>query len=450
MGSLLASRIVFPLVCLILLTCIDTSQDLGSSNKLFGGGKKTTAPRSTKKTPVKRKPVASKPRTPIKKPSATIQKRKPVVHPATAKRTPQKRNTETSRPTVTPTTEPIVGGLPPGRATDELFDRLIREGNAARDERSYLAAETAYQRARAVKPRDQRAPLGLGSLYVDQQRWDDAESAYRTALQLGPNSAIVHIALSYVLIQPITAPNLSDRYEEAEKLARRAIELSPTNALAFDQLGVALELRGWISAETENAYRKAIRLDPSFAPAYAHLGRLLRRRGVDHESADEYENAVRLATDAPTMVIVADVMQSEQRYSDSEDLLRKALAADPRNPGALMLLGRALTVTGKYAEAESSLRQCVEISPNAFMPNSLLGSLFARQGKFELAENSLLQALRFVSPNERPMLSRQFELVGDGYMKAGRRINAERAYRQALDLDPENKSLESKAPARQH
>lgn len=444
MKKLFINRFVFFVACLLLLTGFAGAQDLGSSNKLFGGGKKTATTRTAKKPAAKRKPAVSKVHKPVKKAPVVVKPNK-QVHPSNPKINTQNKITDVKK-NDNATKSQNNAGMPPGKATNDLFNKLIGEGNTARYERNYVAAETAYQRARAIKPNDSRAIYGLGTLYTDQQRWDDAENAYRRALLLESENAIADIALSYVLTQPLTAPNLSDRYEEAEKLARRSIELAPANALAFDQLGVSLELRGLIGADTENAYRQSIRLDPTFAPAHAHLGRLLRQRGLERESAAEYQNAIRLSTDVATMVLVAEVMQSEQRFAESEDLLRTALADDPRNPSALLLLGHALTTSGKYAEAERMLRKCLEVSPGAFMPNSLLGSLFTRQGKFEMAENALLQALRLVSPNQRPMLSRQFESVGDGYMKSGKPAAAGRSYRQALTLDPENKELAAKIP----
>ncbi|MBK6586864.1 MAG: tetratricopeptide repeat protein [Acidobacteria bacterium] len=328
--------------------------------------------------------------------------------------------------------------------SDDRFEDLIESGNEARDDRNYSAAETSYKAARTLKPKDSRATYGLGNLYSDQQRWEEAENAYRSAIQLDPNNATSYVALSYVLTQPIAAPNLSERYEEAEKLAQKAIQLAPSNALAFDQFGVAQELRGLIGAETENAYRTAIKLRPSFAPAYAHLGRLLRRRGLTKESAAAYDDAVKRSNDVATMILVAEVMQSEQRYSESEKLLQSALNGDPRNPSAMLLLGRALTAQGKYDDAERVLRANLNISPNGFTANSLLGTLYTRQGKFEMAESSLTEALKTVSALEKRGLSQQFEAVGDGFIKAGNRQAAERSYRQAIALDNENQGLVSK------
>lgn len=435
MWTALVNRIGGLAGIVVVTACFACGQDLGSANKLFGAGTKATAnsTKTTKKVPAKTK--VAPPKT-AKKTTATPSKTTAAKPRST--QPPKKTGAAAVKPTVTTSRS--------ADAVNDLFEDLIDKGNAARDDRDYSAAEAAYKHAGSVKPKDARASYGLGNLYSDQQRWADAESSYRDALRLEPSNAIAHIALSYVLTQPIAAPNLSDRYAEAERLSRRSIQLAASNPLAFDQLGVAMELRGLIGAETENAYRRAIQLDQTFAPAYAHLGRLLRRRGLAKEAAAAYQEAVRRSTDVATMILVAEVMQSEQRFADSEPLLRSALGGDPKNPAALLMLGHALTTQGKYFEAEQTLRKGLAVSPNAFMPNSLLGSLFWRQGKYDQAESALLQAVRFVSPLEKRQLARQFEALGDGYMKIGRIINAERAYRQAVALDAENRSAASKLP----
>lgn len=426
-----------------------SGQDLGSSNKLFGGAKPTTTakPKTVKKTTPKKKVTTAKTAAP---------KPKPAKPKTTTTATKPGKTTTAVKPKTTPKATGVNSGattfevrpsktgerdVPVTAASNRLYETLIQEGNNARDDRNYSAAETAYQRARAIKPKDSRAVYGLGNLYSDQQRWEEAETAYRTALQIDPKEAFTHVALSYVLTQPLSAPNLSDRYEEAENLARTAIQLAPKNQLAFDQLGVSLELRGLIGAETENAYRRAIELDPSFAPAYAHLGRLLRRRGLTKESVTAYQNAIQRSTDVATMILVADVMQSEQRYAESERLLRRAVDGDPKNPSALLLLGRAFIAQGNFTEGETILRRSLAVSANSFMPNSLLGSLYTRQGKFEQAESALQQAVRGVPLSEKRRLSQQFEAVGDGYLKTGRRISAQRSYMQAISLDGENPAL---------
>lgn len=472
-------------VCLgVLIAGLSAAaQDLGSSNKLFGGGKAKTATtkKTAKKPAAKSKPAVSKPRPfaakkkaapakpkpsaakskpaaakskaaaaktaqPKREPVKTVKPAKPIDKTATKSKTPRFTEFKAAEPTVIKISpsqtkpQPILNSA----KNDEEFEDLIEEGNGARDDRNFSAAESAYRRATTLKPKDARAVYGLGNIYSDQQRWEEAENAYRSALQIDSGSAIALIALSYVLTQPISVSNLSDRYEEAETLARRAIQYAPSNALAFDQLGVAMELRGLVDDETENAYRRAIRLDQRFAPAHAHLGRLLRKRGQIAESADAYKDAIKYSTDVSTMVLVAEVMQSELRFPESEKLLRVALDRDPKNHTALLLFARALTAQGQFADAERVLRRALEVSANGYMANILLGSLFIRQNKFEFAENALLQALRSVSTLEKRQLSQQFEAVGDGYLRTARPRYAERAFRQAITLNAENEALAGK------
>lgn len=463
----LTLKIVLMVVGSGILVSAAAGQDLGSSNKLFGRSKSSG---TAQKPPAKSKPAPAKsvstskpkpePKKPAAKKPATKAAARSTSKPGTAKAAEKKaaskpadtggksRFTEfkDARPSKV---EITVGRSQPnlvtsGGANDDRYEDLIDDGNSARDDRDYAAAERAYRSARSLKPRDSRATYGLGNLYSDQNRWEEAETAYRAALSIEPNNAVAHVALSYVLTQPIAAPDLADRYEEAEKVARRAIQLAPRNALAFDQLGVALELRGLIGSETENAYRQAIRLDPAFAPSYAHLGRLLRRRGSNKEADAAYAEAVRRSTDVPTLILVAEVLQSEQRYLESEELLRKALGGDPRNPSGLLLLGRALTAQAKYGDAERVLRSALSVSQNGCAANSILASVYSRQGQYERAETALLDALRSVSPLEKRGLSQQFESVGDGFLKAGSRREAERTYRKAIDLDPENQGLVGK------
>ena len=291
---------------------------------------------------------------------------------------------------------------------------------------------------------DSRAVYGLGNLYSDQLRWEEAERFYRQAITLEPGNPDPFIAISFVLTQPIIGSELSARYIEAEKTARKAIELDSENPFAYDQLGVALELNGKIGNETRNAYLKAIQIEPEFALAYAHLGRLLRRVGKAEESTAAYSKAITFSKDVPTRILVADVLQSQQRYGDSEQLLRRALREDPKNPTALLLLGRALTTRGAYTEAETILKKSVEISPNSFVSYVLLGSLYSRRGDFLSAEKTLNNALKVISENERKNLAHAFETVGDGYLTNGKKNDAARVYRQAIALDNQKEILTRK------
>ncbi len=439
-------KLIFPLSALFLLSTIICGQDLGSSNNLFGNPKaaaKKTVPKP--KAEPKAKPVAVKKALPKRETPTKIARR-------VTKTKPPKSNVNQTPPTEiagnqaaeAPDNKITAVGEPANGDFNELFEKAIEDGNTARDQRDYVEAEAAYLRAQNLKTKDSRAVLGLGNLYSDQQRWEEAERAYRAAIEVEPNSPQAYVALSFVLMQPIIGTNLAKRFTEAEKLARKAIELEPNNAFAYDQLGVTLELSGKISKETETAYRHALELEPAFALANAHLGRLLRRLGMTDESNAAYKAAIDNSTDVPTMILVADVMQTQQKYVESEQLLRRALGEDEKNPTALYLLGRALTANGNFDEAEKVLEKSAEVSPQSFVSYTLLGSLSIRRGKIDDAERYLMSAIKVTSLNEKKRLAQEFEAVGDAYLKDGKNLDAVRVYRIAVALDRDRAALNEK------
>jgi tetratricopeptide (TPR) repeat protein len=332
---------------------------------------------------------------------------------------------------------------------EERFENAISDGNDARDARKFSEAEAAYRTALKIKPRDARALQGLGNVFVDQQRWDDAEAAYRQALEAAANNPDALTALSFVLVQPRTGAPNARRFVDAESFARRATVLQPTNAVALDRLGVAMVARGIINAETEAAFRKALTLDPGFVVAQVHLARVLRYMNRPSEADPLYQSAIEQAKDAPTLVLIADALQSEQRWSESEPVLRRALQLDARNPGALYLMGRWLSVTRKYAEAEPYLRTAIEVSPKSFPAHNILGRCYIGLQRYDDAFKTYQAAVPLASEADRKQLAGAFGFggVGDGYMSAGRPKDAERAYQQALQLDPTNAEMQAKLAA---
>lgn len=373
-----------------------------------------------------------------KNPETTRRRTGPGIKPPTARKSPATGGGRTgNRTTAT---------LPP-EVVEERFEDALEEGNQARDARKYTDAEKSYREASQLKSKDWRGWYGLGNVYVDQQRWDEAETAYKQAANYAQLQADVFVALSYVLVQPRAGGQNARRLQEAEQAARRAVQIQSGNAVAHDRLGVALEERGIMSSDTEQAYRRAIELDSGFAVAHVHLASLLRKTGRGAEAEPLYKRAIELAQDAPTLVLIAGALQSEQRWQDSEVVVRRALEIDANSPSALYLLGRVLVVKKSFGEAEQPLARAIEISPRSFAPYALLGSAYLGLGRYEDAEKVYTRALDVANAGERKGLAGAFgfEGVGDGYMKTDRKADARRAYQRGLQLDPGNSSLQAKA-----
>ena len=353
-----------------------------------------------------------------------------------------KRRTNPARPVARPT-------RPNPAEIEARFEDQLSDGNDARDARKYALAETAYRLAIKLKPRDPRGSYGLGNVFADQQRWDEAETAYREALNSSPANIEALLALSFVLVQPQTGAINAKRFADAEDFAHRATGLQPNNAVAFDRLGVAMVARGIFNSDAEAAFRRALQLDPNFVVAQVHLARVLRHLNRFSEADPLYNSAIAQAKDAPTLVLIADAMQTEQRWNDSEPVLRRALELDAKNPGALFLLGRVMTVNKRYGEAESAFKRAGEINPKSFQVQYLLGRAYLGLERYDDAFKTYERAAELASDADRRQLGGGFGFggVGDGFMKAGRARDAVRAYDRALQLDPKNADVQQKAAA---
>ena len=353
------------------------------------------------------------------------------------------------------TTKPATGTKPPSRTgtgkptnanVAERVEDLLDKGNNARDARKYTEAEEAYKEILKLKPRDARAAYGLGNVYSDQQRWEDAEAAYRNSVTWAPTNADAYVALSVVLVQPRADGENAKRYTDAESFARKSVQIDPKNAVGWDRLGVALQARSIINSETEHSYRRAIELDPQFAVAYAHLARALNRSNRASEAAPLYDKAFELAKDPATLNLIADSLQAEQLWSQSEPVLKKALELDPQNPTSLVLMGRYLLAYRRYQEAEPYLKSATEVSSRTFLPFNLLGRAYLGMDRFSDAEATYERASAFAGAGEKKQLAGVygFEGVGDGYLKSNQKDKAVRAYQRALELDPNNSGAAQK------
>lgn len=357
------------------------------------------------------------------------------------------KNPETKKKTTTkPAGRASASSRARASALAERIEELLDKGNGARDARKFVEAEEAYKDVLKLKARDGRAAYGLGNVYADQQRWDDAEEAYRNAVAWAPANADAHVALSVVLVQPRAGGDNAKRFADAETFARRSVQIDPKNAVGWDRLGVALQARGLANSETEHSYRRAIDLDPQFAVAYAHLARFLNRTGKGSEAAPLYEKAIELAKDPATLNLIAESLQAEQLWEQSEPVLRKALNLDAQNPTSLLLMGRYFIVHRKYQEAEPYLKTATEVSSRAFQPFNLLGRVYLGLDRFSDAEATYERASALAGTGDKKQLAGLFgfEGVGDGYLKSNQKDKAVRAYQRALELDPGNSGLAQK------
>ncbi len=86
---------------------------------------------------------------------------------------------------------------------------------------------------------------------------------------------------------------MAGRLDEAESAYRAAIDLAPDKVAPRYNLGILLQQQGE-TAEALEQYRKVANLDPSFAWAHYQIGALLEARGNDSQALKAYTRAFAL------------------------------------------------------------------------------------------------------------------------------------------------------------
>ncbi len=230
-----------------------------------------------------------------------------------------------------------------------------------------------------------------GKQWLDQQRNDEAITAYREAVRRDPGNAVAQYGLG-------VAYSRTGADDQAIAAYREAIRLQPDNVDAYYGLGVVSERKGHDEAAIA-AFREVIRRRPEDAMAYYGLGAASARQGHDEQAISAYREAIRLKpslTDAHYQLgtIYARLRQDEQAIT----AFREAIRLQPGNADAHYSLGLLHTKQGQNDQALEAYRQALRLNPNYAEVYAGLGVVYIRARQDDQALEVYRQALR-LNPN---------------------------------------------------
>jgi tetratricopeptide (TPR) repeat protein len=150
--------------------------------------------------------------------------------------------------------------------------------------------EAVFQFRQALKlaPYDASLYAELGQTWLDEGKYGDAEIAFRAAAELATEQVGFQLLLARFYVDRLIKVRT-----HGLPSVRRAVDLDPANACAFDLLGWAYYLSGFLD-EAESALRRAVTLDPELASARYHLGAVLLSRARSVEASEQLWRAVDL------------------------------------------------------------------------------------------------------------------------------------------------------------
>jgi tetratricopeptide (TPR) repeat protein len=223
-------------------------------------------------------------------------------------------------------------------------------------ERDLAHALDAAAKAEAQYPRDREIRVKRAQLLGEQGDAEDAAAELRGLLTHSPSDIEVYLYLSQVYTQ-------SHRYAEAETAAAQAGQLAEKNdekEMVDFSLGDLYE-REKKYDQAEAAFQRVLAINPRNAEALNDYGYMLAERGI--------------------------------RLTEAVDLVKRALAEEPRNGAYLDSLGWAYYKQDRLPEAEDALREAVNRERHDPTILDHLGDVYFKRGKVDLAAAQWEQAL---------------------------------------------------------
>ncbi|HRD50712.1 MAG: tetratricopeptide repeat protein [Candidatus Competibacter sp.] len=173
--------------------------------------------------------------------------------------------------------------------------------------------------------------LNIGLIYVDQRQFEQAETAYRAALDLQPTftQAAVNLADLY---------RIQGRDADGEKTLRQALALEPQTAAAHHALGLLL-IRQKRLPEAIAALAEAARLDGNHA-GYGYVYAVaLNSAGQGSKAIQELETVLqRHPNDRDSLFALAAFQRDAGNTEAARNYARRLAELEPDNPQAQALL----------------------------------------------------------------------------------------------------------------
>jgi tetratricopeptide (TPR) repeat protein len=225
------------------------------------------------------------------------------------------------------------------------FEALVYSGIAASESGDTAAAEAALRRAIDRKPDAFLPHFALGTLCAHLSRWEEAEDQLTLALEAAPVPS-AHILLGNVLRERGELSRAIQHFEEALRLA-------PESEEAVFQLGLCYLEKNWLKRALE-CFQQALEKNPRRLE-YQEAVRLLERRG-------EYELP---RVDGPGAAAFRDAEDSAARgyLERAQELYRKAMRAEPRNPTIRVSFALLAASMGRWREAIAACREVLAADP---------------------------------------------------------------------------------------
>ena len=183
--------------------------------------------------------------------------------------------------------------------------------------------EIALKNASILQPKNVDIYKSQGVIYLRQERWQEAESVYKTILDISDQDSQAHFYLGGIY-------NKLKKSGLAEKELKRALELKPDYHEALNFLGYLYVEENTNLLQAEAMIRKALEMSPENGAYVDSLGWFYFKKGRYQEAIKMLEKASLLADNPVIYDHLGDGYQKINDFQKAKINWEESLRLDPK------------------------------------------------------------------------------------------------------------------------
>ena len=225
-----------------------------------------------------------------------------------------------------------------------------------------------------------RSPWLLGHTQLRNKQYDQAVQTYTHGLAQFPDDSDLYNSLG-------VAYQYLGQFDEAEAAFRRAVELVPDHAKPWFNLG-KLYLSQRRLEQARYALEQSLKHDPRPAnahPAYHNLGYVFLFQKDFQQARQAFERALHNKETAQTYYSLSHALANLNLADEQIHALEQAVRLKPNFVPAQRNLGVLYMQRGSYEAAERSLLQAIKYDAQSITTHRNLGVLYEKMGRTEQA-----------------------------------------------------------------
>lgn len=247
------------------------------------------------------------------------------------------------------------------------------------------------------------------------------------------------VAVSVIAALAVTSRRQTAHWRDSETLWNHALACNPDNAIAHENLGSALDLKGRHDDAIAH-HRRAVEIKPDYGPAFNSVGSYLLLAGRVGEAIPLFQKALEIMpANAVAHSNLANCFLKTAQFDDAIAHFRRAIEITPDFAGAEANLGGAFLLTGRAANAIEHYEKALELQPGNAATHANLASALLQTARTREAVDHLQTALAL-----QPDFALAHARLAHALLLSGAAQDAIPHFQKALDLEPDMSSARAR------